>query len=245
MNRFLLLLFTCLLLSSCEELDIKQEMTQFDEVFIPTWYYSYTKDLVRASMAANTMMQQWQNLKTDYQYISGSSVDWQETYDCIDELMSQSIQAIEQKNLTHALNYLEGIKFELAELRRRYHIPYYLDKVWSFQSAYDLVYQFAHPDYIFTTEWHEFDCLVEDMNLAWAEVVNSKLDTNWNPTKQQRFEVLKTTITAQLKQFDRDVKKANVESDILYSKVKQIQTTMLALIKLFGQFGSLDSGQIY
>lgn len=236
MNRFLVLLSTCLMFNSCEELDIKQEMIKFDRVFIPTWYYCYTKDVVHVTAASNAMMQQWQNLKTDYQYISGPSADWQETYDCIDELLAQSVQAIGNKNLSTALNYLEGIRFELTELRRRYDIPYYLDNIWRFQSAYDLVLQFAHPDYIFITEWHEFDCLVEDMNLAWAELVNNKLDSNWDSTKQRQFKALKTNITEQLKKFDRDVKKANIESNLLYSNIQQIQKPMLALIKLFGQF---------
>ncbi|NJK82890.1 MAG: universal stress protein [Saprospiraceae bacterium] len=227
MNRLLMLLCFPFLTSTCAELDIEQEMVQFDATFVPTWYHTYKQDGLRANTANETMMQQWQQLKTDYQYIIGPAVDWQETYNGLDELFEQASQAIANQDLSNALNYLEGIRFEWMALRQRYDIPYYLDKIWVFQSAYDIVRQFAHPDCLFITEWHDFDCLVEEMNLAWAEVVAGKPNQNWNTTKQQQFEALKNSITAQVQKFDAIVKTASIEANLLYSNIVQIEPLLL------------------
>lgn len=236
MKQFLIYSALLLVFIACEDIDVPKAMKTFDRAFVPVWYHTYQKDESNARKYASIFVQHWQDLKSEYQYIPIPSSDWEETYDCIDDLVEQAAIAIEQGDLPEAYLNLDGIRFELTELRKRYDISYYLDQLWDFQLAYDMVLQQTHPDVLYIKEWHEFDCLVEDMNLAWQEVEQANLDRIWDKEKEQIWHQLKATIRQQLSEFDATVKEATIEETLLYSNILQIEPNMLELIYLFGDF---------
>ena len=148
--------------------------------------------------------------------------------------MNQTTLALEQKNMPSALEYLDGIRFELINLRSRYGIDYELDSVWEFEMAYSLVKSLLQDQAYFRMEWQEFDCVVEDMNQAWEKLLASHPEKGLSDDRKTTFRKHQKEIATYLKQFSEVVEKTSAESEVISYNLTVVEQPLLQIIQLFG-----------
>jgi len=223
-----------LILVNCQETNVVEEMQHFDARFIPVWIAAKTGNTNNLQSAVTDLQNQWETLKSEYELEIGPTVDWLETYECLDDLMNQTTSALEREDMPSVLEYLDGIRFELIHLRNRYNVSYDLDKIWEFEMAYTLVKTMMQNPKQVLLELNELDCIVEDMNIAWEKVLKSNPIAMLPTEKKNIFKQFQQDIDAQLKTFNDEVAALNVESETVPDGILRIEQSLLGMLALFG-----------
>lgn len=241
-------LFILFLFTACvEEEKLSERMVNFDEALIPVWYFASNEQLVQAQQAIPVLEEQWYDLQADYLDIPGPRVAWEDTYECISELMTATIHAIEYHELVDAKDYLEAVNFELMNLRAEYKIEHDFDKVWEFKLNLDLVHHLV-DEYYYLVEPAEFDCILVELNYRWQVVEHSTLTktNNWDNVKVKKSKKLKTNIHDELHLLTKAVMNRSLEEDELAYEFAPLDNALNQLICLFGNFDefALENGQI-
>ncbi|NJL74387.1 MAG: hypothetical protein HC892_04395 [Saprospiraceae bacterium] len=233
-NLKLLVCFCVLTFSACQEVNVVTEMQRFDESFIPVWVAARSGNPNSIELTIDKLREEWESLKNEYELEIEPTTDWLDTYECLDDLMNQTTLALEQKNMLSALEHLDGIRFELINLRSRYGIDYELDSVWEFEMAYSLVKSLLQDQAYFRMEWQEFDCVVEDMNQAWETLLESNPEKNLSDDRKTTFRKHQKEIATYLKQFSDVVEKTSAESEVISYNLAVVEQPLLQIIQLFG-----------
>lgn len=242
------ILFFLFLFTACaEEEKLNQRMLAFDEALIPVWYFASNEQFAQAQQAIPVLEEEWYNLQEDYLDIPGPRIAWEDTYECVSELMTAAIHAIEYQELNDAKDYLEAVNFELMNLRAEHEIEHDFDKVWEFKLNLDLV-QHLVEQYYYLLEPAEFDCLLVELNYHWQIVEHSTLakTNDWNKAKVKKGKDLKVKIHDELHLLTKSVVDRSLEQDELDYEFWAVENALDQLICLFGNFEGfeLENGQI-
>lgn len=232
---FQVVAFSFLLLACANDTDITHEMSAFDEAFVPVWYFTHTENIQQAENHALYLEQKWYDLKNNYEDVIGAEVVWEDTYKCVDELITNALQNIEYHDLNAAEYDLEGVLFELMELRTRYGIDYYLDYLWEFQMTYDLVQELTHQEYYYR-EWYEFDCLLDELNYNWNEVLKAENKQFWNSSEQQAWRNYRTEISVLLIHYNSSMQRSTIDTALVNTNIDTIEPALFKMLQLFGKF---------
>jgi len=230
-----------------EEEKLNQRIISFDEALIPVWYFADNEQLAQAQRAIPVLEEQWYNLQADYLDISGPRIAWEDTYECVSELMTATIHAIEYQELGDAKEYLEAVNFELMNLRAEYDIEHDFDKVWEFKLNLDLV-QHLVDEYYYLIEPAEFDCILVELNYRW-QIVEHKTwakTNDWDNVKVKKGKDLKAIIHDELHMLTKAVMNRGLEEDELAYEFAPLKSALTQLICLFGNFDefALENRQI-
>lgn len=157
MKNILHLIILCLLpatFHSCLQEDIEENMVHFDRAFIPVWYYVEVGNFSKADLALERLVNEWNYFKKK-SYLAGTTKKkWEASINQIDSWILDACFAINIKDQTLALNQLDHARYELMEWRWRKGMDYYLDYVWNFETALQIVRDII-PDQYQQLSWQE------------------------------------------------------------------------------------------
>lgn len=231
-----ILLLNLILLTGCaDEVDIQHEMRAFDKAFVPVWHFAHTGDIKNAESHALYLETKWYDLKNNYEDVIGVEMVWEDTYKCIDELITNALHNIEYQDLASAEYDLEGVRFELMELRTRYGIDYSLDYLWEFQMTYDLVQELTHQEYYYR-EWYEFDCLLDELNYTWNDLLKADHNPFWNSSQERAWHTYQTQISVLLIHYNSSMQRNTIDTELVNSNIDAIEPILFKMFQLFGDF---------
>jgi len=236
MEKVLLITIGLLCFGACEIEDIHKDMAQFDKAFIPVLYHVYHQDATKAKKAVFNLAFQWQQFNLAYKDLLPENEDWTETFRLVDGWLHDAFVAIDGNRWDWALVQLDHVRFEWMELRMRHRIPYYLDNIWEFQMAYDLVMEVAKDPNLCMLKWDEFEELVYDLNQLWYPVGHERpvlTAWNWDQATFEQFEAHRQTIAECLDRFNESVACADREN--LALDCEDINPALWQILALFGE----------
>ncbi len=239
MKRFLLLIIGFLLVNACQTKDLQKDMIQFDKAYIPLLYHVYHHNAPAAKQAVFSLAFEWQKFNQNYKGHVQGSLDWTETFRMVDGWLQDAFIAVDANQWDLALVQLDHVRFEWMELRMRHRIPYYLDNIWEFQMAYDLVIEVAKDPYLCLLEWQEFEALVTDLNNLWypaEKEMPAVAIWGWDQATFEKFEADRRIIAQCLADFTASVECADREN--LALDCEDINPALWRIIAHFGELGT-------
>jgi len=153
--------------NSCDVQSIKEDMVQFDQAYLPVWAYAYEGNLQKAKASVFYLEFQWQRLRGKYQDAMPDE-SWQETFRRVNDWLGDVYYAIDANELPLALSQLEHVRYELQQLRREYHVDYFLDHLYDFQDELAILTEAANDDMLCLLEWLESERLGYDIGFERA-----------------------------------------------------------------------------
>ncbi len=221
--------------------DLKKDMVNFDQAFIPLWFYVYEGNINKAKSAVFYVNFKWQQLKNRHE-LSINHADWQDAFSKTDQWLKDAYTAIDHNDTRLALNQLNHARYEMIELRQLYHISYYLDEVYRFQSVVQSVAEIVHDDKLCLLEWNEVESMIGRMNTAWVKLEQTQQNMkafNLSKEKLQKIKSGKDRIVKHLLIFNNKVKEAN--QLLLAEAIRPLEREALYQMRLFGKFDSYQS----
>ena len=230
---FVLIVF---LITSCVDQQVIDDMVKLDRAYIPTIYFLHQKDTSKAQLAYNAFYKEWQNLSKGYRK-AYMEEDWSHTISLIDGHIRKSGDAFQKKDHYWALCHLENARFEWTDLRRRYNIRYYIDYMYEFQVAWDVVIETVNDPVLCWLQWNEFEKQVEDAETAWKSLMNQPLDNelfNFTDAEKEQFFLLREKTNDTWKAFKKEMDCANRE--YIAVTANDMTKQFIEFLNHFGQF---------
>jgi len=227
------------LMFSCNKPGIKKDMVHFDEAYIPVLYYVYNSELDKASNSMFLLDTRWQEFENKYQYQFSDDFDELERLRYNNDWLGDAKNAILRDDQYSALIQLDHIKYEMMEIRRSYHMEYFLDYLWDFEGALSMLSEASCEDNTLVCSTDELVFLVDETKYLW-EIVR---DANHLPFSDK-------TDLALFEQYKKDVSENMklVEAE-KYSSYKNLEVavdeTFVSFMNLLTLFGDFDSAQTF
>ncbi|MFT5166710.1 MAG: hypothetical protein ACI8P3_001942 [Saprospiraceae bacterium] len=240
--KYLFMLSFLLITVGCNTDELKPSMVEFDQAFIPVFYYAYIGDLESAPKAMLVLDRKWDKLKTKFDNISGYTHNGLESFQMIGNWLEEADAAIRNKDLPRALVQLDHARYELMDFRWREGMSYYLDKVWDLEAAIDIVVQTSSDPMMDLIEWQEFIPMCYDVEEAWNEVLQTPLDENlfgFTPSGREVLEDRHSRLNYAILNFMTSIEYA--DNCKLAAAAKKMETAYLDYLYLFGDFESSKS----
>jgi hypothetical protein len=218
-------------------------MAQFDRAFIPVLCHTYHGDMNSAKEAVIYLNFQWQKFENQYMGALPDDDDWQEGFRLIEDWLGDAYQSIDHNDHQLAEIQLEHVRYELRQLRRHADLDYFLDDLYDFQNALDVVWETASDQQLCLLEWPEFEVLAQEATQKWNTLQAQQLDYRlfeFDPYQQARFKAAKTDIQNGMNDFQKAVDCANIEQ--IARTARQIEPKIWNLLALFGNF---EAAQTY
>ena len=171
--KYIFLFAFLVLVSGCNTSEVKEAMVEFDEAFIPTYYYTYIDDLERAEKAMIVLDRKYEHLYSKFEEAATDAHEWRTSFQMVAAWLDEADAAIRENDADLALLQLDHARYELMDFRWREAIPYYLDKVYDLEAAFDLVVEVSTDPMLDLYEWKEFETMVSDLEVAWDDVQNA------------------------------------------------------------------------
>ncbi len=224
-------------MTSCVDQRLMDDMVQLDRAYIPTVYYLKKGDMPKAKLAYAALVKEWQNLNTGYRkaYLEE---DWTTTLDLVDGHFKKSGKAFLENDDYWALCHLENARFEWTDLRRRYDMKYYVDYLYEFQMAWEVVTETINDPVLCWLQWNEFERQVKDAEMAWKDLMAKPLEENlikFSKEEKQKFIKLREDANETWKAFKKEMDCADREKIALTANEMTIQFDQF--MNHFGNFG--------
>jgi hypothetical protein len=238
--RIFLFVFLLVGIQSCQPNHLERDMAAFDKVFIPLFYYTYQHDALRVQKYIPQVEQEWTRLRNKYQQARTQPDDtWKYSVEIIDQWMEEGLAAINDHDWKEGALKLDHIRYELMQIRECEQIPYYLDRVWDFQMAFEMVQEIANDPMLCLMPWDEFEQLLDDMDHYWKKLKEDKPRTDTfslDREQKKKLEKLKTEIGNQLEDLKAISDCADREEIAMYCG--KMEPLIYQMIRLFGKRGS-------
>ena len=234
-------LFCLVSLPSCKYQTLEQGMVEFDEAFIPAWFYVLQNDLDRAYPAYLFLEKRSIQFQNDYQKFKVND-DWDEHFRRIGDWLKDAKYALKNQDQHNALMALDHVRYELMELRLQHGSNYYLDRIWGFEILLDEVVEIAQDPLLCLVEYQYFEDLVTVMNDQWVGclVLREELEIfEFSPEEEKLYARSIRNITNILVEFNEAV--ACGDGEMFSEKASEIWPAYLHLISVFGDFESSNT----
>ncbi len=221
---------------SCDVQDIKEDMVHFDQAYIPVWVYTYEGNAQRAKAAVFFLEFQWQRLRARYEQ-SVPEESWQETFRRVNDWLGDVYYAIDANELQLARSQLEHVRYELQQLRREYHVDYFLDRLYDFQDELAILTEAANDDRLCMLEWPEFEELTVAALQRWRNLMVRPFDAGFyglDAEEERLFDAYKLEMETALIAFADIVETADQEA--IAAESCHLEGTFIPLLRLFGNF---------
>ncbi len=233
--RSLLILLLTPSVFSCQDIDYRKGMVHFDQAFLPVMLYVYEGNLVQAKKAVFNLNFQWRRLQNQHQGAIHSDTEWAERFRRIDGWLDDAYYAIDGNRPLTAINQLEHVKYELIALRRKYNIDYYLDYLYDFQSAADMLAETANDEMLCLLEWEEFTALGQHTEKQWRRVLIQPFDAELYEFDDEQVQLLRqrqAEVTRRLAHLSKVMECADREQ-IARASIA-LEPALMNVIRLFG-----------
>ncbi len=227
------------LMFSCNKPGIKKDMVHFDEAYIPVLYYVYNSELDKASNSMFLLDARWQEFENKYQYQFSNDFDELERLRYINDWLGDAKNAILRDDQYSALIQLDHIKYEMMEIRRSYHMEYFLDYLWDFEGALSMLSEASCEDNTLVCSTDELVFLVDETKYLWEIVRDAKHLPFSDKTDLALFEQYKKDVSENMKLVEAEK----------YSSYKNLEVavdeTFVSFMNLLTLFGDFDSAQTF
>ncbi len=228
-----------LFMPACLSVDVVKKMVKVDQAYIPTIYYLKQEQGDNAMASMNLLMEEWQALSAAKR-LAYLDENWQTAFARIDGLLRKATVALREKDFFWSRCQLENAMFEWNDLRKQYGMSYYVDYLYEFQMAWDVVQETIDDPVLCWLEWQEFEHQVEDANNAWKKL--HRRGVEWDvfevPEQHKRlFQDYKADLLKALEAFNREMKRADREQVAVVSR--EVTQKFEKLLNLFGNFGAI------
>lgn len=171
-------LFLTLFILACQPTgkEVAKQMASFDRVFIPVFYATYNQSPTDLPLQLHQLEASWKDLEKVCRQHLKDKADWKYSVDIIEQWLGEASIALKSQNWKEGYNKLDHIRYEMMQIRECNGIPYYLDKVWNLQLAFELVQEAANDPMLCQLSWQEFRGLVNGMNRQWEMLNNNESD---------------------------------------------------------------------
>lgn len=221
--------------------DIRQDMAQFDQAFIPLWFHIYEGNMSKAKSSVFYLNFKWQQLKNRHQEASADGA-WQDAFCRTDEWLGDAYAAIDHNDSRLALNQLNHARYELMELRSAYGIEYHLDEVYRFQEIVQAIAEVVHDDKLCNLEWNELEVMIGRMNSSWVRINQQAFDVQLyklDRDAQQKLKNGQSRLNDMLLHFNDQLAAAN--RLLLAEAIRPIEREALYQVRLHGQFDAFKT----
>lgn len=224
-----------------EAQEMKKDMVQFDQAFIPVWFYTYEGEILKAKASIFLLEFTWQQFRMKYAD-AVKAEEWRSTFDRIDGWLGDAYYAIDANRPEIAFNQLEYVKYELRQLRRLYGISYYLDELYDFQDAATVLIKAANDPVLFLMDWYEFEDLADAVHLQWRGVMSRFFDAELHGFDEQKLALYlarQKSLERALNHFVEMVECADREAILAASW--EVEAAFNEILRLFGRFETLPT----
>ncbi len=235
--KYLFVFTFLLLIAGCNTSKVEQAMVEFDEAFIPVYYYTYINDLERAEKAFTVLDLKYQHLYSDFEQATTEAHEWRTSFQMLAGWLDEAQFAIRENNADLALLQLDHARYELMDLRWREDVPYYLDKVYDLEAAIDLVVEVSTDPMLELYEWGELETMIEDLEEAWREVHLANVDPkmfNFSNQKKVKEEDRKFNLGLAIKTFVIAAEYA--DTTVVANAAYNLEVAYLDYLYIFGDF---------
>ncbi len=240
-----LILFILFTFTSCKERLVK-DMMQFDQAFIPAFYYVYKNDVDKAQIAMLQLNRQWQTFNTKYTDKVVFSESWQESIRLIDQWLEGSNCALKDGHLEEALFQLDHARYEMADIRWRANIPYYLDYVWDLEGAIDVAVQTATDPMIDLMDWRDFVEISGEVQDAYIQLSLQTIDKQLLHSSTINPPLFKKRQLELKEKIDAFITAVDCADGCLFAEAaQQLEPAYLNFLMLFGDFESIQTYYAY
>ena len=221
---------------SCDVQDIKEDMVHFDQAFIPVWTYAYEGNTQKAKAAVFYLEFRWQRLYGKYRDAVPEEA-WQESFRRVNEWLGDVYYAIDADESQLALSQLEHVRYELQQLRRRYHVDYHLDHLYDFQDELAILIEAANDERLCMMEWAEFEELSVAALQQWRGVMVRDFDAGFyglDAEEERLYYAYILEMEEALRSFADIVESADREA--IAAESAHLESAFVPLLRLFGNF---------
>lgn len=157
--------------------DMRRVMLQFDEAYIPLWFFAEAGDLENAQTAWVTADQRWQRLERTLYLVLPEGV-WEEHSERTKSWLADARMAMEADRLDLAAISLEHARFELIALRKSLGmVDYFPDQLYQLHASLDLLAEVAEDPKLCLLEWNEVEHLIHQAIADWNHT--RAIPTDW------------------------------------------------------------------
>ncbi len=223
--------------------EISEAMYQLEKAYIPVNYYVQKRNMIGAKRAILSLDHEWNKFNNSFAKMK-STKDWKDSFLRMGDWMADLCTHVDANNVEWSAAALSHFRYELTDLRCRYHIHYYFDYLYSFGDSWAVVQHIAEDDKMCLYEWNEFESFVAAAKRDWAIAEQQNLPIE----KMQMTDDDLITLMIKREKLSKlldDFK--NVldcgDQGILQSKTKAIEDVYFEFLHQFGRF-SAESSQM-
>ncbi len=216
--------------------DMRRVMLQFDEAYIPLWFFAEAGDLENAQTAWATADQRWQRLERTLYLVLPEGV-WEDHLERTEDWLADAQMAMEANRLDLATISLEHVRFELIALRKSLGmVDYFPDQLYQLHASLDLLAEVAEDPKLCLLEWNEVEHLIHQAIADWQHT--QAIPTDWMhkpdgkagaPEWTEYYEHIEYGFQAMLAAHDTG------QQDILAKTIIRTDAAVLALIYAIGE----------
>ncbi len=234
--RAIILVLVLAILPGCFENDLRKNMVAVDQAYIPTVFFIKKEKKEEARTSMLLLQREWQNLMKSKEQLY---LNKEEEYVVaeIDLLLEAAAVAIVDQNLYQALCRLEDARFLWNDWRVCNDMTYYLDYLYEFQMAWEVVVEsLEDPDRCWLN-WQIFHQDVMIASQAWSIAYRAEVEWELFPTvghNQMLFAEYRTALETELKRLVEAVDQGQLDKTI--QEAEFVSEKFDDLLNLFGNF---------
>ena len=243
LNKICLLIVMFILMAgSCEEKAeavLHKDMVEFDKSFVPVIYHVWNDDLEMAKRASIFLDYSWKEFNKKYQKYSTEENNIDEDLRMSQAWLGDAFTAIDNNCREAAYVYLDHVRFQLMDIRRKQKISYYMDFVWEFEAALDLVLEPSGDLMYCLLDQCEFNDLVSEMNYAWHQMNLAYFDADrfgFDDNKIFFYNFRRKKLKTAIKDFNKAFEFGDGEE--IAVKASVLEVAYLDFLYCFGDFTS-------
>ena len=240
---YLTVLFVLSALPACQQDRFKEDMIAFDKAFVPVYYHITLEDNYMAKRAVFRLDFQWQKFFNKYAEQFPEDENWTEGFRRANSWLQDAYTAIATNDVATAYMQLDHFRYEMIKLRARQEMPYYLDKVWDFQIALDMVMEVVRDPELCLVEWVHFEDMVAELDASWLALKHNEPEIllyNWDKEKVKIFRTKRNELGYCFEHFKEGLLCTD-DRRFIANNCDEIEPKLMELIALFGDFEANQS----
>ena len=230
-----------LLLTGFAEATLKEDFASFDRAFIPPLALTRQEKVKPSKKAMKLLKENWGTFKAKHYEANSKDPKWKKDFDKVDQKIMEASNIIkDSKNLIHAHDTLEEIRFIFLELRKRNGIDYYIDPLSEFHEFMEVIVHTAAESDPQTLTVADKETIREEHDQAariWDKIETASFDSDLYGFDDRRMAQMKKLLKLEaeaLNALDRALD-SNDHAQIIKT-AKAIKPNYAKLYKLFGDF---------
>ena len=217
-------------------IDLRRIMLQFDEAYIPLWFFAEAGDLENAQTAWATADQRWQRLEQTLHLVLPEGV-WEDHLERAEGWLADAQTGMEANRLDLATVSLEHARFELIALRKSLGmVDYFPDQLYQLHANLDLLAEIAEDPKLCLLEWNEVEQLIHKAVADWHHTRAIPTDWMHRPDNKEEGQLWTSHYEQINFGFQAILAAHNTgQQDILARSITRTDAAVLALIYAIGE----------